>query len=440
MLVRSFYIKDIANIAGPIILGNLGFILIGVGDVIVAGRHSTNTLAAVSLATAIINCIMIFGIGILCSISAVLSNYRGAGKEAEKYFYPSLKFAAILSLIMSIAVLAFIPLIDKLGFEPELVPLIKDYFWITSLSIFGAYLHCMAKEFLQAFEIVIFPNILTVICIFVNVGLNILLAFGYGIIPEMGTAGLALASLITRYIMGFVLFLYCFKKVSIKPFKDAAYYKDLLKVGLPASLAVMIEFIGFNAITVILGRISGLYAAAQNIVCTLTSVSFMVPLAISNATAVKVGFANGAKYYKSLKTYAYTGIGMSVAFMTCSAIVVGLFPEYLVSLFTKDAELVQVCIPVVFCLCMFQVFDGLQVALAGVFKGIKKTSVVMIANFISYWLVSIPLGCFFGLKLKLNLLGFWYSLGISAIVLCTIMFVTLLRKFAKMEDSCHTSL
>ena len=149
MLVRSFYIKDIANIAGPIILGNLGFILIGVGDVIVAGRHSTNTLAAVSLATAIINCIMIFGIGILCSISAVLSNYRGAGKEAEKYFYPSLKFAAILSLIMSIAVLAFIPLIDKLGFEPELVPLIKDYFWITSLSIFGAYLHCMAKEFLK---------------------------------------------------------------------------------------------------------------------------------------------------------------------------------------------------------------------------------------------------------------------------------------------------
>ena len=87
MLVRSFYIKDITNIAGPIILGNLGFILIGVGDVIVAGRHSTDTLAAVSLATAIINCIMIFGNGILGSISAILSNYRGAGKEAEKYFF-----------------------------------------------------------------------------------------------------------------------------------------------------------------------------------------------------------------------------------------------------------------------------------------------------------------------------------------------------------------
>ena len=442
MLVRNFYIKDIANIAGPIILGNLGFILIGVGDVIVAGRYSTDTLAAVSLATAIINCIMIFGIGILTSTSAVLSNYRGAGKEAERYFYPSIKFAAILSVIMSIAIAAFIPLIDKFGFEAKLVPLIKDYFWITAFSVFGAYIHCVVKEFLQAFEIVVFPNILTVICIFVNVGLNILLAFGWGIIPEMGTAGLALASLITRYIMGLVLLIYCYKKINIKYHKDRNFYKDMLKVGVPASLAVMIEFIGFNAITVILGRISGIYAAAQNIVCTLTSVSFMVPLAISNATAVKVGFANGARYFKSLKTYAFTGIAMCVIFMACSAIIVGIFPDFLLSLFTTDEDLVKVCIPVVYMLCAFQVFDGLQVALAGVFRGIKQTNVVMIANFISYWLISIPLGCLLGLKYKFNLLGFWYSLCVSAIVLCTIMLTTLLIKFKKEynEISCRTSL
>ena len=85
----KFYTQDLLKIAFPIILGNLGFILISVGDVIVAGRHSTDTLAAVSLATAIINCITIMGIGILGSISPILSNYRGAKKEPEKYFYPS---------------------------------------------------------------------------------------------------------------------------------------------------------------------------------------------------------------------------------------------------------------------------------------------------------------------------------------------------------------
>ena len=86
-MIKKFYARDILNIALPIIMGNLGFILIGVGDVIVAGRHSTDTLAAVSLATAIINCIMMFGIGILVSISPILSNYRGEGNQAEKYFY-----------------------------------------------------------------------------------------------------------------------------------------------------------------------------------------------------------------------------------------------------------------------------------------------------------------------------------------------------------------
>ena len=433
MLVRNFYIKDILNIALPIMLGNLGFILIGVGDVIVAGRHSTETLASVSIANAIINCIVMVGIGIISSLSAILSNYRGAGKNAEKYFYPALKFTTIASIIISFAVMAFIPIIDKLGFEPHLAQLVKDYFWIISFSIFGAYLHCMSKEYLQAFEIVVFPNVLTVICIFVNLILNIIFAFGYGPIPEMGTKGLALSTLITRYLMGGILFWYCFHKTNIQHYKDKEFYKDLLKVGTPSSLAVVIEFIGFNATTVILGRISGIYAAAQNIVCTLTTVSFMIPFAISNATAVKVGFANGAKYYKSLKTYAFTGITMAVAFMACSAIVVGTFPKFLVSLFTKDQELINVCIPIVFALCFFQVFDGLQVALAGIFRGLKQTGIVMISNFIGYWLVSIPLGCLLAFKYNMDLLGFWYGLVCAAVVLCSIMFTTMLIKFKKMN-------
>ena len=433
MLVRNFYIKDILNIAFPIMLGNLGFILIGVGDVIVAGRHSTETLASVSIANAIINCIVMVGIGIISSLSAILSNYRGAGKSAERYFYPALKFTTIASIIISFAVMAFIPIIDKLGFEPHLARLVKDYFWIISFSIFGAYLHCMSKEYLQAFEIVVFPNVLTVICIFVNLILNIIFAFGYGPIPEMGTKGLALSTLITRYLMGGILFWYCFHKTSIQHYKDKEFYKDLLKVGTPSSLAVVIEFIGFNATTVILGRISGIYAAAQNIVCTLTTVSFMIPFAISNATAVKVGFANGAKYYKSLKTYAFTGITMAVAFMACSAIVVGTFPKFLVSLFTKDQELINVCIPIVFALCFFQVFDGLQVALAGIFRGLKQTGIVMISNFIGYWLVSIPLGCLLAFKYNMDLLGFWYGLVCAAVVLCSIMFTTMLIKFKKMN-------
>ena len=426
------YVKDLLQIALPIILGNLGFIMIGVGDVIVAGRHSTDTLAAISLATAIINCITIMGIGILGSISPILSNYRGAGKDPEKFFYPSLKFTAVLSFIFSLIVLGCMPFVDKLGFEAHLTPIIKDYFFVTAFSIFGAYLHCMSKEFLQAFEIVLFPNLLTIFSIFVNLFLNIIFVFGFGPIPEMGAVGLAIASLLTRYFMGIVLFIYCFKKVKIKYHKDKNYYKDMLKVGAPSSLAIMIEFVAFNSITVIMGRVSGVWAAAHNIVSMITSVAFMVPLAIGNAAGVKVGFSNGAKQYDKLKIYANTALVLSTCYMSLSSIVVAIAPGIIASLFTPDKELIRICVPIIYTLCFFQVFDGLQATLAGIFRGLKKTKVVMFANFISFWLIAIPFGCLLALHYKLNLIGFWYALIAAAIVLCTIMYSDLRKRFKKM--------
>ena len=433
MQSRGFYIKDILKIALPILLGNIGFIMIGVGDVVVAGRHSTDTLAAISLATAITNCLLMLGIGILASISSILANYRGAGIEAEKYFYPSLKFAMILALITSCLIFTTIPLIDLMGFEARLVPMIKEYFFITGFATFGGYLHCMSREDLQAFEIVLFPNILNILCIFLNIGLNVMFVFGCGPIPEMGAVGLALASLITRYFMGIVLFLYCFKRVKIRSEKVRGYYKDLLKVGLPSSLAIMIEFIGFNAITIIMGRVSGVYAAAHNLLTTLTSVSFMLPLSVSIATSVKVGFSNGAKDYLSLKRYALTGFNTCIGIMACFAFIIWMFPEFLVSLFTVDEELVKVCLPIVMILCFFQIFDGMQVALSGIFRGMKKTKIVMLSNFIGYWLVSFPIGFLLGFKYNMNLLGFWYGIISGSIVLCSIMLISLLRKFRKLE-------
>ena len=174
------YAKELLNIAMPIIMGNLGFILIGAGDVLIAGRHSTDTLAAISIATAIINCIMTFGIGLIASVSLILSNIRGEKKSAKKYFFPTIRFAMILAVIIMFAVLAVIPMIDLLHFEAKLVPAIKEYILITAFSVFGAYLHAALKEYLQAFEIVFFPNLVTVICVFLNIILNIIFVFGWG--------------------------------------------------------------------------------------------------------------------------------------------------------------------------------------------------------------------------------------------------------------------
>ncbi len=205
-----YYAKELLNIALPIIMGNLGFILIGAGDVLVAGHHSTDTLAAISIATAITNCIQTFGVGLISSVSPLLSNFRGEKKSAKKYFYPTIRFAMLLAFIIMLAVLAFIPVIDYLHFAPKLVPMIKEYMFITAFATFGAYLHSALKEFLQAFEIVVFPNLITAIAVFLNIALCFAMVFGFGPIPSMGVVGLAVASFIIRYFMGFALLIYCF--------------------------------------------------------------------------------------------------------------------------------------------------------------------------------------------------------------------------------------
>lgn len=425
------YAESLLRIAFPIILGNLGFILIGAGDVLIAGRHSTDTLAAISIATAITNCIQTFGIGLIASVSPLLSNYRGEKKSAKKYFYPTLRFSLSLAFLVMIAVLCVIPMIDWFHFEAKLVPMIKQYIFITAFATFGGYLHMAVKEFLQAFEVVMLPNLLTFIGVFLNILLNVILVFGFGPIPSLGVVGLAIASFAVRYFMGLVLLWYCFRLMRFNDYKEFGYYKQLVKIGLPISAAILVEFVAFNIIAVAMGKVSGIYAAAQNLLCTLTTVSFMIPFAISNAIAVKVGFANGAENYFDLKKYAKIGTTMCVAFMLCSAIIVALFPRFLVGLFTIDSELISICVPILYVMAGFQIFDGLQIALAGICKGIKKTNIVLIANFFAYWLISIPIGFVSAFKFHMGLVGFWIGLVVAAVSLCVIMILMLCNYFKK---------
>lgn len=427
----KYYVKELLTIAVPIIMGNLGFILIGLGDVVVAGRHSTDTFAVISIANAIINCVLTFGIGLISGISPLLSNYRGERKPVKRYFCPSVRFAMLLAVIISTLLLAVIPAIPFMGFETKLVKPIQYYMVITAFSTFGIYLHASLKEFLQSFEIVLFPNTLTIFCVLLNVALNIIFVFGFWIIPSMGVIGLAIASFIVRYFMAFVLLVYCIVNMNLRDYHERGYYKNLLKIGMPISMAVFVEFVAFNSIAIIMGRVSGIYAAAQNLVCSLTTISFMVPFAISNAIAIKVGFANGSRNIDDLKKYSTIGTIISVGFMLCSAAVFVSFPKAIAGVFTVDDNLLTIAVPVVYVLSVFQIFDGLQIALAGVCKGVKQTDIVLLANFIAYWCISIPIGYILAFKFNFMLTGFWIGLVFSAFVLCMIMIFKLKRFFKR---------
>ena len=437
MNYKKFYIyaKELLRLTLPMIMGGIGFAFIFVGDVFVAARYSTDVLAAVSISGAITSIIFMFGIGMLSSVSAYLSNRLGAKKSAKSYLIPSIKFAEILAFISFLTIIGVIPFFKKLGFEEKLIPMMNIYTFIFAFSTFGDYLFKTMKEFLQSYKIVFVPNIIVIIAIFVNLFANWILAFGIGPIPEMGEAGLALATVISRTFMGLsVLFFYLYKfklKIVKKAYTD--YYKSMGEIGLPISLAICIEFLAFNLITILMGRISGLYSAAESILVAIINTTFMVPMSVSVATTIKVGYSNGAKNLEDIKRYSLVSCIISEIFMLLCGIIIAMFPVQIIKLFTSDAELIKIMIPIMILLAIFEITDGLQVTLSGIFKGLKDTKIVMITNFISYLVIGLPIGTYFAIIKEQNLFGFWIGLSVTSILLCVILGLRLLKTLKKLE-------
>ncbi len=427
------YIKELFTLAIPIIMGNLGHIMLGAVDCFVAGRYSTDAIAAISIATSIHATLLMFGIGLTVSISPLLSNKRGAKECTKKYFFPSLKFALLMGIGLMFITLAYIPALKYLGYEQKLLHDVELFTFILAFSTIGAEINVAIKEFLQSYEIVFLPNFLLILSVFLDLVLNYIFVYGLFGFPAMGVAGIAISTTLIRTVIAVVLLSYCFIKFHFKKFKDHNYYKQIFKMGLPISAAIIIEFTAFNYIAIMLGKVSGLYAAAHNIILVISSTSFMIPMGISNALAVKVGYSNGAKNYSEMIQYIKNGIGISILFMSLAAIVFVLAPEFLIKLFTSDAKLVAITVPVMYIVAAFQITDGMQTSLSGIFKGLKQTKFVMISNFISYLIIGISLGTYLGIIRKMYLAGCWVAIGISSVILTLILLIGLILRLKHLK-------
>lgn len=428
------YAHELIQLAWPIIMGQLGFTFIMAGDVFIAGKYSTDVLASVSLSGSVTSIVFMFGIGLIISVSPVLSNRLGAKKSIKKYFYPTIIFSQVVAILSMLAIIGCIPIMEHIGFDEKLIPDIRIYTLIVAFSTFGGYLHAALKEFLQAYEIVFFPNFIAILGVFLNVVINWVLVFGCGFIPSLGCVGLAIATVLVRTIMGLALLVFCLVKFNLyKSEVPKKYFGVLVKVGFPISIAVCLEFLAFNSMSILMGRVNGIYAAAQNIINVITSVSFMIPLSISNAIAVKVGYSNGAKNLTDIKKYGITGVSLSVGFMACCGVMFALFPTFFAKIFTNDARLIGIIVPIMTLVAGFQCFDGLQCSLGGILKGLKRTQMVSVANFVGYILIGVSLGSFLALKMKMNLFGFWIGIAISSACVGMVLLFDILRIYKNLK-------
>ncbi len=423
------YFTEIISLSLPLIVGNLGQVMIGATDVFIAAKHSTNTLAAISIANSIIFCVLVVGIGLMSAISIVISNYRGNRKPTKKFLMTILNYSMLLAVIFCTICLLMVPLIPKMGFEAELVPMIKEYVFICAFSLFGMYLYQCLKEFLLAYEIVNFPNLILVAALVLNFVLAYSLVFGIGPIPGLGVIGLALAAFIVRTLMGLILLGYCLGMLRLKNPFDKNLIKQLLKVGYPIGIAMLLEFLGFNLITILVGREAGILAATHNIAVTITSSAYMIPMSISAAIAIKVGYYNGAKILSEIKRYAISGTLMAVLFMAVCSILLVTMPRQIFEIFTDNKQMLALGMPILHIAAYYLMFDGLQVSLSGILKGLKMTKIASVTLIAGYWLFGLPFGYMLAYHYKMSLNGFWIGLAVSFLAMCTLFLFVIYKKF-----------
>lgn len=427
------YFKELITLAMPILMGNLGNVLIGTGSVIVAGHHSTVTLAAISVATAVLMTIMIAAIGLIASVSPVMSNLRGARKPTKTLLRATIAYAMVLAAVFFVIIRITMLCIPYIGLAPELNDPVVQYLNISSYSIFGVCLYFSLKEFLQAYEIVVFANTISIVGIFVNFGLCWLLVFGFGPVPSLGIQGIAISNLILRVLEGIILLIYCIPFLKGHHRQYHLYLKELIKTGYPISLAVFAEFLGFNATAVLVGKFSSVYAAAHNVILTLTSASYMVPFSISNAMAIKVGFANGERNRTNVINYTVAGLILILAIMAATMFIYLFFTGQLMSIFTKDNAVIAAGLPVAVIVACFLLFDGLQCANSGALKGLKETRSIMYTMVTAFVFIGIPLGCILAFKYNIVLIGFWIGLALALMVASLISSIILIKKIRKLD-------
>lgn len=410
-------ILNLIKLSLPILGGNISQVLISFADTATAGRYSTVALGAISVASAIIMTVTIGAIGLILSVSPVIANLRGKNIPSKKFFKLTILFSIVISIPFFLILELLLHNINSIGLSPDMLDYVRQYIDICAWSIFPVAIFVSIKEFLQAYEKVVFANILMLVMVLLNVVLNIVLTFGFDCqwfsIPSWGVVGLSVATLLSKTLVTVFMLLYCLPLFKT-PFKiSKKYVKDLLKTGAPISAAVFFEFLGFNLTAVLIGKFSALYAAVHNIILCIANFTFMIVLSVANASSIKIGFYNGRKDKENIIKYSLANVFIVVCVCIFSFLILGFFAKNIVSIFSNDIEVIELSEKILIFAMAFLFFDGIQGACVGILKGLKDTKIIMLTMLGAYLLIAIPIGAYLAYHKNIVLEGFWTGLALA---------------------------
>jgi MATE family multidrug resistance protein len=375
--------------------------------------------------------------GILIALTPVVSQLVGSrqSKSVSYSVMQAIYLAVALALIiLIIGAFSLNPVLNAMDLEDSVHMVAHDYLIALSLGIIPLFIYNALRAFIDALGQTRISMIITLCALPVNVLFNYLLIYGKFGFPELGGVGSGYATAITYWLIALVAILVVIK---INPFSTYQVFteffrvswkewKALLLIGVPIGLAIFFETSIFSAVTLLMSKYDTVTIASHQIAMNFASLLYMIPLSISMALTIVIGFEIGAARYKDAKEYSWIGISMALTMSLVLSTILFLFREPVAFLYTKDHEVMILTSHFLIYAIFFQISDALQAPIQGILRGYKDVNVTFAMSLVSYWILGLPIGYFFAKFTDMGAFGYWIGL-ISGLALGAIGLAARLR-------------
>lgn len=424
------HIRRTLILAWPVMLARMGLVGLTTADVMVLGRAGAEELADYTLGLSIYDSLLATMGGLTMGIGVLTARSTGAGLDhvAGTIWWRGVVYGALIGCALAV-LLQFSPqLFALLGQTPARAASAGSVTRLVALALPFVAIYFATTTFLESLHRPMVGMFAVALANISNLGLNILLVHGIGPFPQMGAEGAALATVINSALLAAGLWLYTRHRLpdrarygigQVSP--NAPTAAEQRRIGYGAGLSFSFEAGAFVMMTLFVGWLGTMALAVQAVVFQFLALTFMMAFGLAAATQVRVGNAWGRGDARGMALAGWTGLGLTTLLASLFAVIYVAFPMQALRLFTTDPVLLAAAAPVMAWMTLALVFDCNQSVLSHACRGRGDTWVPTAMHLVSYWLVMVPAGYWFGIRSAAGVIGIYQGILLASIVSVTMM-------------------
>jgi len=422
--------RALLKLAGPIILSQVAYVLMGLLDTVMSGHAGAAEQAIVGLGVALWVPVFVALMCVVQAVSPLVAHHFGAGDAAAVVH--DAREGVWLALWVSLVPLALLPwaadLLVRAGVAPALAERTGLFLWGIGLGLPAAMVFRALAFYSSSINQTRPLMVLAFVGLGVNTLLNWVLIYGHLGFPAMGGAGCGWATGISMWVTMFGLVLWTARAPAYKPFylwrqwqrPQWLAQRRLLRLGLPMGGAGLAEVAAFSSIAVLVGRFGEVQIAAHQVALNFASLVFMLPMGLSSALAIRVGQAMGARDPQQARFIAWSGVVLGVLIAALMIAPIVLLRHQVAAVYSADDAVRALAASLLLFSAFWQLFDATQVCAMGALRGYKVTFVPMLMMMVAFWVVGVPTGTWLGYwgwgEGPLQVYGFWVGLVIGLVL------------------------